>query len=110
MSVTSSEPVAIGVGLDTARYGHHASFLREDRQPAAEPLEFLECQAGYQELEKVLSKLAQRHGRIHFHIRVDAASQYATNLLALHYRCGVCRRRSGRSIRRQRAGNRRRGY
>ena len=56
MSVTSSETVAIGVGLDTARYGHHATFLREDRQPATEPLEFLECQAGYQELEKVLSK------------------------------------------------------
>ena len=82
MSLTSSETVAIGVGLDTARYGHHATFLCEDRQPATEPLEFLECQAGYQELEKVLSKLAQRHGRIHFHIRVDAASQYATNLLA----------------------------
>ncbi len=33
------EPIAIGVGLDTARYGHHATFLREDRQPAAERLE-----------------------------------------------------------------------
>ena len=85
-SSTSCEPVAIGVGLDTARYGHHATFLREDRQPAIEPLEFLECQAGYQELEKLLSKLAQHHGNIHFHIRVDAASQYATNLLAfLHH-------------------------
>ena len=85
-SSTSCEPVAIGVGLDTARYGHHATFLREDRQPAIEPLEFLECQAGYQELEKLLSKLAQHHGNIHFHIRVDAASQYATNLLAFLHR------------------------
>jgi hypothetical protein len=49
-------------------------------------LEFLECQTGYQELEKLLSKLAQHHGKIHFHIRVDAASQYATNLLAFLHR------------------------
>ena len=85
-SSTASESVAIGVGLDTARYGHHATFLREDRQPATEPLEFLESQAGYQQLEKVLSNLAQSHGNIHFHIRVDAASQYATNLLAFLHR------------------------
>ncbi len=46
-SRTSCESVAIGVGLDTARYGHYATFLREDRQPAAESLEFLECRDGY---------------------------------------------------------------
>ena len=79
---TSCEPVAIGVGLDTARYGHHATFLREDRQAAAEPLEFLECRDGYQQLEETLCKLAAQHRKVHFHIRVDAASQYATNLLA----------------------------
>lgn len=38
-SSTSCERVVIGVGLDTARYGHHATLLREDRQPAAKPLE-----------------------------------------------------------------------
>ena len=25
----------LGVGIDTARYGHHVTFLREDKQPAA---------------------------------------------------------------------------
>jgi transposase len=85
-SSTSCEPVAIGVGLDTARYGHHATFLREDRQPASKPLEFLECRDGYQQLEKSLSKLAQQHHEVHFHIRVDAASQYATNLLSFLHR------------------------
>ncbi len=85
-SSTSCEAVAIGVGLDTARYGHHATFLREDRQPAAKPLEFLECRDGYQQLEKSLSKLAQQHHEVHFHIRVDAASQYATNLLSFLHR------------------------
>ena len=50
-SSTSCEPVAIGVGLDTARYGHHATFLREDRELAAKPLEFLECRDGYQQLK-----------------------------------------------------------
>ena len=29
----------------------------------------------------IVDLLAQRHRKIHFHIRVDAASQYATNLL-----------------------------
>jgi len=28
----------LGVGIDTARYGHHISFLRDDKQPAAAPL------------------------------------------------------------------------
>ena len=28
----------IGVGIDTARYGHRVSFLRPDRQPAAKPI------------------------------------------------------------------------
>ena len=80
LSTLSSETVAIGVGVDTARYGHHATFLREDRQLATKPLEFLECQAGYQQFESVLSKLAA-DGNVHFHIRVDSAGQYAMNLL-----------------------------
>ena len=37
----------IGVGIDTARYGHRVSFLRPDRQPAAKPLTVLENRAGY---------------------------------------------------------------
>jgi hypothetical protein len=36
--------VPIGVGLDTARYGHHASFLRKDLQRATAPFYFLESQ------------------------------------------------------------------
>ena len=85
-SSTLHKIVAISVGLDTARYGHHATFLREDRQPATKPLEFMECKDGYQKLKRVLSKLASQNGEVHFHIRVDAASQYATNLLAFLYR------------------------
>ena len=80
-SATPSDSMVIGVGLDTARYGHHATFLREDRQPAADPLEFLECRDGYQQFQERLQQLVQRHGRVHFHIRVDAASQYAMNVL-----------------------------
>lgn len=76
------EPVQhLGVGVDTARYGHHASFLREDRQPAAPPLSFTESHAGYQQLEQQLLGLHERHPLAHFHIRIDAAGQYADNLL-----------------------------
>ena len=37
MSTTASLD-RIGVGIDTARYGHRVSFLRPDRKPAAQPL------------------------------------------------------------------------
>jgi len=82
MSSPTARSTVIGVGFDTARYGHHATFLREDLQPAAKPLEFLETRRGYQELEQRFAKLARQHPGVHFRIRVDAAGQYATNLLA----------------------------
>jgi hypothetical protein len=70
----------IGVGIDTARYGHRVWFLRPDRQPAAKPLTVLENQAGYQTLQERLERLHQQHPQAHFHFRIDAAGQYAANL------------------------------
>ena len=70
----------IGVGIDTARYGHRVAFLRPDRLPAAKPLTVLESHAGYQALQQRLDELHQKHPHAHFHIRIDAAGQYATNL------------------------------
>jgi transposase len=70
----------IGVGIDTARYGHRVSFLRPDRQPAAKPLTVLESRAGYLELQERLEQLHQQHPQAHFHVRIDAAGQYAANL------------------------------
>src|SRR5271165_6861296 len=70
----------IGVGIDTARYGHRVSFLRPDRQPAAKPLTVLENQAGYQTLHERLQRLHRQHPQAHFHVRIDAAGQYAANL------------------------------
>src|SRR5947207_2674113 len=70
----------IGVGIDTARYGHRVSFLRPDRQPAAKPMTVLESRAGYQALNERLEELHQQHPHAHFHIRIDAAGQYAANL------------------------------
>jgi transposase len=70
----------IGVGIDTARYGHRVSFLRPDRQPAAKPITVLECRSGYQALQQRLEQLHQQHPQAHFHIRIDAAGQYAANL------------------------------
>jgi hypothetical protein len=55
-------PVSIGVGFDTARYGHHVSFLRTDRQPAANAFTFAESPAGYAELRQALERLHQKHG------------------------------------------------
>jgi transposase len=71
---------AIGVGIDTARYGHMVSFLRPDRQPAAKKLLVLENHASYQALRERLEQLQQQHPQAHFHVRIDAAGQYANNL------------------------------
>jgi transposase len=83
MPVTANTALdRIGVGIDTARYGHRVSFLRPDRQPAAKPLTVLECQAGYQALQQRLEQLHRQHPLAHFHVRIDAAGQYAANLEA----------------------------
>jgi hypothetical protein len=49
--MSTTQPLdRIGVGIDTARYGHRVCFLRPDRQPAAKSLTVLENQQGYQDL------------------------------------------------------------
>lgn len=79
--MSSTTPLdRIGVGIDTARYGHRVSFLRPDRQPAAKPLTVLESRAGYQALQERLEQLHQHHPQARFHVRIDAAGQYAANL------------------------------
>ncbi len=79
MSITTTFD-RIGVGIDTARYGHRASFLGPDLRPAARPLTVTEDRAGYQALRDRLDQLRLRHPQVHFHIRIDAAGQYAANL------------------------------
>ena len=70
----------LGVGIDTARFGHHVTFLRDDKQPAAKPLSITESRSGYQQLQAQLEKLHRQHPEAHLHLRIDAAGQYATNL------------------------------
>src|SRR5262245_23759058 len=82
-SVRQSPAVtAIGVGIDTSRYGHYVAFLNADLQTAAGDLEVVESAAGYAKLRQRLDELVTRHGRVHFHVRLDAAGLYADNLLA----------------------------
>src|ERR1700724_650018 len=79
--MSSATPLdRIGVGIDTARYGHRVSLLRPDRPPAAKPLTVLETRTGYQALQQRLEQLHQQHPQAHFHVRIDAAGQYAANL------------------------------
>jgi transposase len=78
MSPTSLD--RIGVGIDTARYGHRVSFLRPDLQRAAPSFTVKENRAGYQALRERLERLHTQHPQTHFHIRIDAAGQYAANL------------------------------
>jgi transposase len=74
--------ISVGVGIDTARYGHYAAFLRDDLQPAAAELAFVESADGYALLRQRLQQIADQHnGAVCFHIHLDAAGQYADNLL-----------------------------
>jgi transposase len=77
----SRSPTPIGVGIDTSRYGHYAAFLRTDLQPAADELAFAESAQGYAQLRQRLEHIAHRHAPVTFSIRLDAAGQYADNLL-----------------------------
>jgi transposase len=70
----------IGVGIDTARYGHRVFFLDENRQPAAPALTVQECSEGYEQLEKSLRRLHKKHPQATLRVRIDAAGQYAANL------------------------------
>ena len=72
----------LGVGIDTSRYGHYVAFLDADLQTAAPDLEVIESALGYAKLRQRLVDLVRRHGRVHFHIRLDAAGLYADNLIA----------------------------
>jgi transposase len=78
--MSTSTSVSIGVGFDTARYGHHVSFLRSDLQPAANAFTFAESPAGYAELRLALEQLQKKYGSVHLAIRIDAAGEYAANL------------------------------
>jgi transposase len=74
-------PRRVGVGIDTSRYGHYAAFLRDDLQPAAAELPFAESAAGYALLRQRLEGITRRQGPVQFLVRLDAAGQYADNLL-----------------------------
>lgn len=75
-----AEQYTIGVGIDTARYGHHVSFLGPDREIAAPPVNVAESHEGYERLRARLEKLRKKHPEAHFHFHIDAAGQYAANL------------------------------
>jgi transposase len=79
-------PARIGVGIDTSRYGHYAAFLGDDLQPAAAELSFAESAAGYAQLRQRLELIARRHPAVTFVVRLDAAGQYADNLLHFLHR------------------------
>ena len=74
-------PRRIGVGIDTARYGHYAVFLKDDLQPAADELAFAESAAGYALLQQRLRGIGARYGSLAFTVRLDVAGPYADNLL-----------------------------
>lgn len=80
MEATLTRTTHLGVGIDTARYGHHVSFMNVDRELVSPPLAISESTAGYEKLAKRLQQLSRKYSQVLFHVRMDAAGQYATNL------------------------------
>jgi hypothetical protein len=72
----------IGIGIDTARYGHRVAFLDENKNPAAPSLTVMESRRGYDQLQSQLEKLHAKHPQASLHVHIDAAGKYATNLEA----------------------------
>ena len=62
MMIQSDSTLSIGVGLDTARYGHHVTFLRQDLQLATEPFGFIESREGYDQLREAFHELTHWSG------------------------------------------------
>jgi transposase len=79
-SASAARRLRLGVGIDTARYGHHVTFLGDDLQRVAPDLPVPESRDGYQRLERQLRRLYEKHPDAELHVRIDAAGQYAANL------------------------------
>jgi transposase len=85
----SPPPRRCGVGIDTSRYGHYAVFLDDDLQPAAAEMAFPESAVGYALLRQRLQHIARRLAPVTFVVRLDAAGQYADNLLHFLHTLGT---------------------
>jgi transposase len=70
----------IGIGIDTARYGHRVAFLDETKNPAGPSLTVMESRDGYEQLQRRLEQLHSKHPNASLHVHIDAAGKYATNL------------------------------
>ena len=60
----------------------HRERKRTYNLTAAPDLEVVESAVGYAKLRQRLVDLVAKYGRVHFHVRLDAAGLYADNLLA----------------------------
>ena len=78
--MTKDAKTVIAVGIDTARYGHHVTFLSENCEFAIEPFVFMESAEGYGLLDQAIANLEEANHPVVFQVRVDAAGQYANNL------------------------------
>jgi transposase len=80
MVTTGNETVRVGVGIDTARFGHHATVMNADREIISPAFDFAESVGGYEKLEQRLRRVLRKYPNAHFHVHIDAAGQYAINL------------------------------
>ncbi len=70
----------VGLGIDTARYGHVASFWAEDRV-VGKHIPIDESRGGYANLKQAIEKIRAEFPNASIRTRVDAAGQYAANIV-----------------------------
>ena len=71
--MSTEEQTHLGIGIDTARYGHHVSFMDEQTRSATKAFHFTENADGYNDLRKAIDRLREKHPGVVLHIHIDAA-------------------------------------
>lgn len=89
MVTTVNETLHLGVGIDTARFGHHATVMNADREIISPVFSFSESVEGYQKLEQRLRRVLRKYSQALFHVHIDAAGQYAVNLERFLRSCDI---------------------
>lgn len=84
--VAPANGLRLAVGIDVARYGHHATLLKLDAQSglideAAPKFRFEESRSGFNKLATALERLHQRYPQTTLNVRLDVAGQYGANLV-----------------------------
>jgi transposase len=79
-SVEKENVLVVGLGIDTARYGHVGSFWVGNKSHGG-PINIAESAEGYHKLRVAIDKVKEKFPHARILARVDEAGQYGSNLI-----------------------------